>query len=353
MFTTHATTVGRSIAGNGKELYTYFEGYHGFQMAEELNVASKHSVEYHAAHLADCFTTVSNITNNECIQLLEKPADVVTPNGFELDFVPRGAALKNVSNASRKKLIEVAQQLLNEKIDPNSVITAISGRYEYKNKGIDIYIDALSKINAINNIPVLAFILVPAWHSGAKNLSNNCGDRITTHNLMRPYNDLIINELKNKGLVNSKENKVKVVFVPAYLCGDDGVFDIPYYQLLAGFDITIFPSYYEPWGYTPMESVAFGIPTVTTSLSGFGNWVAPDGQDVNKGVAVISRDDKNFDFVSAKVAEQIIAIKSYKENGEINAVKNAAKEYAKKARWTNFFELYKEAYSVALQKKLK
>ena len=353
MFTTHATTVGRSIAGNGKELYTYFEGYHGFQMAEELNVASKHSVEYHAAHLADCFTTVSNITNNECIQLLEKPADVVTPNGFELDFVPRGAALKNVSNASRKKLIEVAQQLLNEKIDSNSVITAISGRYEYKNKGIDIYIDALSKINATNNIPVLAFILVPAWHSGAKNLSNNCGDRITTHNLMRPYNDLIINELKNKGLVNSKENKVKVVFVPAYLCGDDGVFDIPYYQLLAGFDITIFPSYYEPWGYTPMESVAFGIPTVTTSLSGFGNWVAPDGQDVNKGVAVISRDDKNFDFVSAKVAEQIIAIKSYKENGEINAVKNAAKEYAKKARWTNFFELYKEAYSVALQNKLK
>ena len=140
---------------------------------------------------------------------------------------------------------------------------------EFKNKGIDVYIDALSKINNTSNIPVLAYILVPAWHSGAKNLKYNQGDRITTHNLMQPDNDPVLCALKSKGLVNSKENNVKVIFVPAYLCGDDGVFDLSYYRLLSGFDMTLFPSYYEPWGYTPLESVFFGIPTVTTSLSGF------------------------------------------------------------------------------------
>ena len=351
LFTTHATTVGRSIAGNGKEFYKYFSGFHGFQMAEELNVVSKHSVEYHAAHLADCFTTVSNITNNECVQLLDKSADVITPNGFDIDIVPRGAVFNSVTASSRKKLIAVAEQLLGEEINPESVITAISGRYEFKNKGIDVYIDALSKINNTSNIPVLAYILVPAWHSGAKNLKYNQGDRITTHNLMQPDNDPVLCALKSKGLVNSKENNVKVIFVPAYLCGDDGVFDLSYYRLLSGFDMTLFPSYYEPWGYTPLESVFFGIPTVTTSLSGFGNWVNPDCQDIDKGVAVINRDDTNFDYVSSKCAEQIIAVKSYIADGTISSVKNAAKEIAKDARWFNFFEYYKLAYSFALKKK--
>lgn len=352
LFTTHATTVGRSIAGNGKELYKYFSGYHGFQMAEELNVLSKHSVEYHAAHLADCFTTVSNITDKECVQLLEKPADVITPNGFESDFVPRGAALKSVVKASRKKLFDVAESLLEEKINPDSIVVGISGRYEYKNKGIDLFIDSLAKVNAIDTVPVLAFILVPAWHSDAKKLPENCGDRVTTHHLVNPDADPVIRELKNKGLVNYSNNKVKVVFVPAYLCGDDGIFNVPYYQLLAGFDITLFPSYYEPWGYTPLESVAFGVPTVTTSLSGFGNWVCPDEQEIEKGVAVLERDDDNFDCVSTKCAGQIVAIKSFKDNGTMDDVKKSAKEIAKTARWTAFFDYYIEAYSFALNKKI-
>lgn len=125
LFTTHATTVGRSIAGNGKPLYDYMPGYFGDQMAEELNVQSKHSVEKQAAHTADCFTTVSEITDDECAQLLERRADVVTPNGFEPDFVPKGKNLTETAAASREKLIEVAERVIGYPLQPNVTICAI------------------------------------------------------------------------------------------------------------------------------------------------------------------------------------------------------------------------------------
>lgn len=158
----------------------------------------------------------------------------------------------------------------------------ISGRYEYKNKGIDAFLDVLGRLNSssYSGRRIVAFIMVPAGHNGPdKSLTAKlAGDGtdyrcLTTHVLNEPGNDIILNRMKALGLVNKEGSKVKVIYVPSYLNGDDGVLDRKYYDLLMSMDMTVFPSYYEPWGYTPLESLAFGVPTVTTTLAGFGLWV--------------------------------------------------------------------------------
>lgn len=352
LFTTHATTVGRSIAGNGKALYDYMRGYNGDQMARELNVESKHSVEKCAAREADCFTTVSDITDDECAQLLEKRADVVTPNGFELDFVPKGQKLPAAAAAARERLIEVAERVTGQRMAEDVTICAISGRYEYKNKGIDLFVNILNRLNHNHDgHQLLAYILVPAWQDGVQYFDAE-GQHYTTHHLVERWNDPVSQALSFYGLDNDRQDRVKVVFVPAYLHGNDGVLNMTYYDLLAGFDFTVFPSYYEPWGYTPMESVAFGVPTITTTLSGFGRWVNAAGQGLGAGVGVIPRTDSNFDYVSSRITEEMemyiravaTASKDRRAAAVVNKARRAAKGYASAAQWKHFFEYYVRAY---------
>ena len=147
LFTTHATSIGRSIAGNNKPLYDYMKGYHGDQMAQELNMVSKHSVEKHAAQQADCFTTVSDITARECTQLLERTPDVVTPNGFEEDFIPDKANYIIKREEARERLLKIASSLAGYYISKDAFLIATSGRYEYKNKGIDLFIDSMHRLS--------------------------------------------------------------------------------------------------------------------------------------------------------------------------------------------------------------
>ncbi len=350
LFTTHATTVGRSIAGNGKPLYDYMPGYFGDQMAAELNVESKHSVEKKAAHFADCFTTVSDITDVECRQLLEKPADVVTPNGFEFDFVPAaGKALTSLHDKSRKQLIEVAEKVLGYSLPADCVLCATSGRYEYKNKGIDVFVGAMNRLRSIDlNRTVVAFALVPAWQMGACTEWND-DNRFTTHVLGDFAGDPLLRQLRECGFSNSEADRVKVIFVPAYLVGDDGIFNRPYFDVLAGFDFTLFPSYYEPWGYTPMESVAFSVPTITSDKAGFGLWANGGEGHIESGVAVVHRTDSNYHEACAAVADECRSfIVLSDDQAKVKAIGAAARKIARSAQWKNFFKHYQRAYHVAL-----
>ena len=138
IFTTHATSIGRSICGNGKPLYDYFHQYNGDQMAVELNMQSKHSLEKAAAHNADCFTTVSEVTARECEQLLQIRPQVVTPNGFEPDFVPKTVKYNRLRKDGRDKLLTVAKAVTGHQYGPDTFIIATSGRHEYRNKGLDM-----------------------------------------------------------------------------------------------------------------------------------------------------------------------------------------------------------------------
>jgi len=165
VFTTHATSIGRSIAGNMKPLYDYLFAYNGDQMADELNMQSKHSIEKQTAWNVDCFTTVSDITANECKELLDKPVDVVLPNGFDDSFVPKGAVFNKKRKAARQRLLQVANALLGENLGDDTLIVSTSGRYEFRNKGIDVFVEAMNRLLRDKELKkkVLAFIEVPGW----------------------------------------------------------------------------------------------------------------------------------------------------------------------------------------------
>ena len=368
VFTTHATSIGRSIAGNNLPLYKHFKEYNGDQMAQELNMVSKHSVEKMAAHNVDCFTTVSDITAKECTQLLQKKPDVVTPNGFEKGFIPKKSAYTKQRTQARKTLIRVSEALLGYPINPKTLLVALSGRYEYKNKGIDVFIDSLNKLRNNQSLKkdIVAFIMVPAW---VKKYRNDLQQRLQeegpmsansplqfpflTHSMHQPENDPVLSQINQFGFTNSKEERVKIIFVPSYLNGDDGIFNTSYYDLLIGLDATVFPSYYEPWGYTPHESIAFSVPTVTTSLSGFGAWATKMGdmEGIDDGVEVINRDEDNYTEVSDKIAETLHAL-SQKNKKEIKETRDAALSLADLADWEHFICHYEEAYSIALHRSI-
>lgn len=359
IFTTHATSIGRSIAGNHKPLYDYLSEYNGDQMAFELNMVSKHSTEKKAAHVADCFTTVSKITGLECTQLLDKTPDVITPNGFEDDFVPTGEDFTHKRMAARKKLTQVAETLFGYELKKDTVFVSTAGRYEFKNKGIDVFIESLKRLSGNPEVTreIIAFIMVPAHIKGpradlAARLSNpeaemDYWNRQTTHELVDYQNDSVIGSLRWFHFYNLKNEKVKIVFVPSYLSGNDGIFNMTYWDLLIGMDISIFPSYYEPWGYTPLESVAFSVPTITTDLSGFGQWVK-DNFSKRHGVAVVHRSDYNFSEVTDSIAKILSEFVQF-DKKEMDVVRTEALETSKKALWEEFIQYYYEAYAIALK----
>ena len=330
LFTTHATSIGRSIAGNGKPLYDYFEGYHGDQMAEELNMVSKHSVEKEAAHYADCFTTVSDITARECKQLLDKPVDIVTPNGFEPGFVPTGKAFDTRRGEARRALCLTAEQMLGRALVGEPVFIAIAGRLEWKNKGIDAFLYAMEAL----------------------------GEQMYRENIEREVIAFVMVPYLDKPLM--RIGQVTVIYVPYYLDGKTALPNMhlhamngmTYYDLLIGMDLTCFPSYYEPWGYTPLESVAFHVPTITTSLTGFGLWACLEGAcHIEQGVEVVERTDSNFRYLVETIADSACRYMRLDDDKK-TAAREAAADIAHKAEWKYFFKYYRKAYHIALTKSL-
>ena len=362
LFTTHATSIGRSIAGNNKALYAYMDGYNGDQMAKELNMEAKHSLEKQAAHHVDCFTTVSDITARECKQLLDKAPDIVTPNGFEPNFVPEGKEYTKKRAEARKTLINVAEKLLGCSISPDALLVSTSGRYEYRNKGIDVFIEAMNRVRNSGELQreVVAFLMVPAWVRDARADLKEVIEKniLTTSPMQMPFithwlnlmdQDKVLNYISHAGFTNQASEKLKIIFVPCYLDGRDGIFNKPYYDLLIGMDVTVYPSYYEPWGYTPLESVAFGIPTVTTNLAGFGLWAekSVSGKNISEGVAVIERTDFNYFDVADAITTSILSLVK-KDEKEVEEIRKRCFKLAKQAEWSKFIVFYQKAFSDAL-----
>lgn len=363
LFTTHATSIGRSIAGNNKALYAYMDGYNGDQMAGEQNMEAKHSLEKQTALHVDCFTTVSDITARECKQLLDKAPDIVTPNGFEPNFVPTDKEYDKKRTAARRDLLNVAEKLLGCPISPDAFLVSTSGRYEYRNKGIDVFIEAMNRVRTSGRLQreVVAFIMVPAWVRDAradlkevidKNIRTTSPMQMpfVTHWLNLMEQDKVLNYISHSGFTNSAADKLKIIFVPCYLDGRDGIFNKPYYDLLIGMDATVYPSYYEPWGYTPLESIAFGIPTITTDLAGFGLWAKKHvtGNNISEGVAVVNRDDFNYFEVADAITSSILTLAG-KDKKEAEEIRKRSFCLAAKAEWSKFIVYYEEAFRIALE----
>lgn len=366
LFTTHATSIGRSIAGNNKPLYDYLFAYNGDQMACELNMQSKHSIEKQTAKYADCFTTVSEITANECKELLDKQVDFVLPNGFENDFVPKGTQFTRKRKAARKRIFEVANALLGEELDDeNTLIVSTSGRYEFRNKGVDVYIEAMNRLKRDSRLgkKILAFIEVPGWVGEPR---QDLIDRVNskqkfetplhvpmiTHWLHNMSHDNVLDMMKHLDMNNSREDKVKLIFLPCYLNGYDGIFNMKYYDLVLGNDLCIYPSYYEPWGYTPLEAIAFKVPCITSDLAGFGLWINSElGRygEIMDGVKVIHRTDYNYSEVADKIKDTVAEFSNLSA-ADIKKSRANAEKISRKALWSNFIKYYYQAYDYALNK---
>ncbi len=361
IFTTHATALGRCIAGNNLQLYKDFESFNPELTALRFNINAKYSLERLSAHESDAFTTVSDLTAKECHQFLGRDVDVVTPNGFDEALIPSNADLDKLRKNARAKLVEVAQALLNQEIPADSLFIVNSGRYEFRNKGIDLLIDALGEINRNNKTKktIVAFLTIPANQLGPENglkdrlgkpdFNNPNTDHFITHSLFESEYDPILRSIKNNVFHNSRANKVKIIFVPSYLNGNDGIFNINYYDLLPGFDLAVFPSYYEPWGYTPLESLAFSVPTVTTSLTGFGLWIKEKRPDDFSGIKVIDRDDTNTEEVIKHLIDTIVESAGQKPE-ELEILRAKARDLAQVALWSNLTGNYFDAYNFALGK---
>lgn len=335
---------------------------------------AKHSIEKQSAWRADCFTTVSRFTDRECRQLLDKEADVVLPNGFEKAFVPTGKAFDKVRADARKRMLSVAAALTGVPFKDDTLIVSTSGRNDYRCKGFDVYLEALSELaqkltrEGKTQRQILALIEVPCWLKGAR---EDLQQRLTqttdtavfagsplpnpyiTHDLYNLDDDRIVGQIRRlPGLQGGEGNPLRVVLVPCYLDGHDGIFDLPYYDLLSAGDLSVYPSYYEPWGYTPLESCAFNIPCITTDLSGFGQWVnellGHDGT-IADGVMVARRTDANYFELSATIAHTIEHVSTLSPTAYA-PLRSKAAAIADKAQWKFFIKHYYEAYDFALRR---
>ena len=365
VFTTHATSIGRSIAGNMKPLYDYLFAYNGDQMAGELNMQSKHSIEKQTALHVDCFTTVSDITAKECVELLDKPVDVVLPNGFDNSFVPKAAQFTKKRKAARQRLLEVANALLGENLDDDTLIISTSGRYEFRNKGIDVFVEAMNRLLRDKDLKkkVVAFIEVPGWVgeprkdlqerlASGKKYDTPLEVPQVTHWLHNMSHDNVLGMLKYYDMHNRQDEQVKVIFLPCYLDGKDGIVNMTYYDVVLGNDLCIYPSYYEPWGYTPLEAVAFKVPCITTDLAGFGLWansVFGHAGEIEDGVKVIHRTDYNYSEVADNIKDTVAEFSSFTKK-QVDDCRRRAEALSKKALWSEFIKYYYEAYDIALHK---
>ena len=355
LFITHATTVGRSICSNGKDLYRYFAGYHGDQMASELHVEAKHALEKVAAHTATIFATVSEVTALECTQLLER-TPVVLPNGFH------SLATSRFKTKARQRLIDAASRLYGKTFDPErTTLVATSGRYEYRNKGIDLIVNSLESLlqqQAKLSSDLILYFFIPAWvaepRADLAYLLSDPNPESSTTPLEYPYLTHWLHNLREDTLAGrlgellergATAQRIYLIFVPTYLDGHDGILTLPYYDLLSALDLTLFPSNYEPWGYTPLESIAYGVPTVTTDLSGFGQAILelygePATDGLQHGVQVIPRRDHN----DASVTQALATILEQATAGLPKACYKQARKTASQALWTHYYDYYIEAY---------
>ena len=361
IFTTHATVSGRCLAGNNKPLYDVLSEYDGNEVADMFNVKAKHSIEKCAAQQANVFTTVSDITARECTQLLDIAPHVVTPNGFDNSFVPTGSDYDIKREVARNKLIEVAESLIGYKLSKDTILVGSSGRYEFRNKGIDVLLDSLKELNDGPKLthPICVFVLIPAHVFGPRTdlqavlKGDKPAGKLTkpfiTHGIHDIDYDPILNSIKGTSIDNGSEDQVKLIFVPSYLKGDDGIFNIPYYELLAGLDLTVFPSYYEPWGYTPLESVAYSIPSITTDLAGFGVWSKQYANSIKEGLTIIHRTDNNY---KSALADLKTAIKEFinLDEKELKQARQGAFNLSQRALWSELIQPYFDAYKMARER---
>ncbi|MFC1704909.1 glycosyltransferase [Nanoarchaeota archaeon] len=414
IFTTHATMLGRTISSSGRDLYGILDKINPEEEAYKSGVQDKFLVERACAQNTDVFTTVSEITGIEAEKILGRKPEVLVLNGLDIGKFPtlEEVSIKHVT--SREKI----REFLTFHFFPHytfdlshTMIMFIVGRYEFKNKGIDVFIRALGNLNEKlkqekSERTVAVFFWIPQGTNGmkvellenknfyrhiknhvtfhsSKILSNIVYDfvsqkdisksqlftkdfllsikkdilhfkregnpLIATNNINDEGDNTMLKSFMENGLSNKEEDKVKVLLYPVYLDGDDGLIDLPYYDAMAGCHLGVFPSYYEPWGYTPLEAAALGVPSITSDLAGFGRFIKPKLKgDMDDGIFVLDRFGKNENETVDQFSDLLYKF-SQRDNRARAKNKLRAKELARSADWGILIENYIKAHNLALK----
>jgi glycogen phosphorylase/synthase len=353
VFTTHATMLGRALAGTGMLPLAGLEGRAPEQAARDLDIVAKHSLEGVTARTADVFTTVSAVTAHEAEAFHRRRATPILPNGLDLDVID-ALASKGARPFVERRLRDLAARFLGVGV-ADHLMVASSGRYEFHNKGFDVLLEALGGMARQDGRPILLYLFVPAGASGPRlemlatgafeGVARRDPSVVSTHHLFEPERDPIQNACARLGLDNAPERRVKVIHLPIYLRERDGILDLPYESVIRAVDLTCFPSFYEPWGLTPEESLALGVPTVTTDLAGFGEWMKEQGVSEQDGLFVLERahaDDATVVADLTRVIERFAA-----DPPDPVVIARACREAASQLQWSRLAPRFLEAFEIA------
>jgi glycogen phosphorylase/synthase len=355
VFTTHATILGRTLSSHGHSPEDGLGDQTPEELAEYHGILAKHSLESVSAREADAFTTVSEITAHEAEILLHRTPEPVLPNGIDVAVLDEMAG-PVLRDDARQTLTTLASRFLGESV-ADAAFLCVSGRYEFRNKGIDILLDAIGRMNRREGPPLLLFILVPAGNSGVRSelIERLEGSEaipptplgITTHNLFDEGADPVHEYAARFGLTNAPGSRIRVIQIPIYLDDDDGFLGLPYGAVLRAMDLSCFPSFYEPWGYTPQESIALGVPTITSDYAGFGRWAEGLGLDHSQGVTVLSRRDRDYQQIVEALDDELEAYLQRTPDPE--AMYAACRATAHLTEWSDQQIIhYETAYRAAL-----
>jgi phosphorylase/glycogen(starch) synthase len=355
VLTLHSTVLGRTLASSGMDIYSEMDHISPQREAGAHNCTAQYSLEAACAREADCLTTVSDITALEAKNFLGRSPEVVTPNGLDVASIPDLSESRGPAPKAREQILAAAAKFLRRPLPADTKILMISGRYEFHNKGVDVLLQALGRMEKemTGGRSVLALLcligghmdLIPALQAGAGKPEGGPAP-IATHRLSYEASDPILETCSRQGLKNSPQNRVSVIFNPAYLNGHDGLFDMNYSEILSGCDLGVFPSYYEPWGYSPHESAAYTVPTVTVDQAGFGSWVLATAGE-NRAITVLKRRGKDM----ASIVEGLYSILNDftgLADEEILKQRREARRIAVQASWETFYPEYLRAFEKAL-----
>jgi glycogen(starch) synthase len=419
VFTTHATLLGRYLAMNDPNFYDNLAFYNWEEEAARFNVKPIAEIERASAHGAHVFTTVSDITGKECTHLLGRTPDLILPNGLNIE---RFEALHQIQN----KHVQIKEQIQDFVMGhffqsysfdlDKTIYFFTSGRYEYQNKGYDLTLEALARLNYkmqkdnIDMTVVTFFITRQPFYSFnpevlqskaeiediglvCNEIKDQIGKRlytyitsndgayefpdlramvddylrlklrrnvqswkthqlpkVVTHTLKDDANDDILKFLRTSNLVNNQHDKVKIVYHPDFISTSNPLFKMDYGQFVRGCHLGIFPSMYEPWGYTPLECLASGLPSVTSELAGFGDYVVHNVPDHDeKGMYIIDRKGRDFNEVAEDLANKMFEFVKLTRRERI-ALRYKCEESSQHFDWSNLGKFYDEAYKMVLKR---
>jgi glycogen synthase len=418
IFTTHATMLGRYLAMNDAWFYDHLPFFNWEKEAKAYDIEAQVRIERAAAHGANVFTTVSEVTAKECLYLIGRNPDAILPNGLNIE---RFTALHEFQNMHKEFKDKIHQFVMGHFFHSYSfdldktIYLFTSGRYEYKNKGFDITLEALARLNwrmrqeNIDTTVVMFFITKQPFQSMnpkvlqsravMEEIRQTCdaiekqvGERlfyaaasssenkipalndfiddywklrlrrtiqswksnelpiVVTHNLYHDDKDEILNFLRTANLVNNWYDRVKVVYHPDFISPTNPLFGMEYGQFVRGCHLGVFPSYYEPWGYTPLECMASGVPAVTSDLSGFGDYVIKNiPEQEEKGIYVVTRKDRSFDDAANQLTNQLFSFVKMNRRDRITQ-RNRVESASELFDWKKLGAYYDKAYNIAIER---